>query len=222
MLKDPEIRIKSSISNKLYNEEQLKLPPKFETFTCVTCGKVYQAQILSTSTKRRMYCSRGCQRKVTVGTCLTCGKTFNYDSSAQFGKYCSRQCTTKDPNVTDGISERVTEYWDNWRLMTGKEKGYCYPREFNKALKIRIRERDGGMCIVCGMGEPDHSIVVHHIDHNENNCDEKNLTLLCKSCNCKARYNMTHWTILCNDLLCKMHPELFPEEIKSCIHSTLY
>ena len=55
-----------------------------------------------------------------------------------------------------------------------------YPIKFDDALKDRIKERDGGVCVLCGAsGE---QLVVHHIDYDKDNLDEGNLVSLCCRC----------------------------------------
>lgn len=53
-----------------------------------------------------------------------------------------------------------------------------YPPIFNEDLKRKIRKRDNYKCGVClNWGN-----TIHHIDYNENNCDETNLINLCSTC----------------------------------------
>jgi len=55
-------------------------------------------------------------------------------------------------------------------------------------LKEYIKSRDGYIClnIMCGNKV---DLVVHHIDYNKENCEDKNLITLCRSCNFKVNYN---------------------------------
>ncbi len=65
-----------------------------------------------------------------------------------------------------------------------------YPPEWTKELRRRIRKRDGDRCRGCGVVK---SLCVHHIDHDKQNCDEKNLVTLCKGCHAKARGSEATW-----------------------------
>lgn len=61
-----------------------------------------------------------------------------------------------------------------------------YPAEFNRELCEAIRERDGRMCRVCGMGRGQRELSVHHIDYDKQNCDPSNLVTLCHACHMKT------------------------------------
>jgi len=74
-----------------------------------------------------------------------------------------------------------------------------YPIEFNKDLKIKIKQRDNYTCQNCEMIEEEHIIVIgygltiHHIDYSKQNCEEDNLITLCNWCNLRANYNRDYW-----------------------------
>lgn len=74
-----------------------------------------------------------------------------------------------------------------------------YSKEFNKELKLKIRERDNFICQCCGMTEEEHikefnrSLTIHHIDYNKQNCKEENLISLCNICNPKANSNRDYY-----------------------------
>ncbi len=76
---------------------------------------------------------------------------------------------------------------------------FPYPSEFNDKLRNKIRKRDNYECQNCDMTQKEHFIVygrdieVHHIDYNRKNCNENNLTTLCKQCNLRANYNRNYW-----------------------------
>lgn len=62
--------------------------------------------------------------------------------------------------------------------------GTFYPPEFNEQLREMIRERDGHICWMCGIGEFNLSrkLDIHHIDYDRNNNNSSNLIALCHSC----------------------------------------
>ena len=58
-----------------------------------------------------------------------------------------------------------------------------YPDEFTPYLKRKIRKRDNHECQCCGVNVYRSRFGhVHHIDGNKQNCDDKNLVLVCMSC----------------------------------------
>lgn len=81
------------------------------------------------------------------------------------------------------LSSQSGENSHLWRggVSTGK---YSYPKEWNSALKKRIRDRDNHRCQYpdCGYSDLDEGCAkldVHHIDGNKQNCSEYNLISLC-------------------------------------------
>lgn len=77
-----------------------------------------------------------------------------------------------------------------------------YPFEFNKTLKLKIRERDNFECQHCHMTEEGHIsifetvLTVHHIDYNKQNCKEENLIALCNQCNIRVNFNRDYYYAL--------------------------
>lgn len=71
-----------------------------------------------------------------------------------------------------------------------------YGKAFNKQLKVRIRQRDGYICQLCGKdkNELGHTLHIHHIDYNKKNNSPNNLISLCTSCHTKTNYNREDWT----------------------------
>lgn len=75
-----------------------------------------------------------------------------------------------------------------------------YPKEFNEALKFKIRTRDNFTCQVCARTEMEELaelgfvLCVNHIDFDKNNCTERNLNTLCRRCNIKINRNREYWT----------------------------
>ena len=65
-----------------------------------------------------------------------------------------------------------------------------YSPEFNKKLKLFVKQRDNFACKLCNSKD---KLSVHHIDYNKKNSDLKNLILLCRSCNCKVNTNRNYW-----------------------------
>lgn len=92
-----------------------------------------------------------------------------------------------------GMHDRISgENCPRWR--GGANLGYG--REFNRYLKQIIRDRDGAMCQhpSCYCPENGTRHAIHHIDYNKQNCNTKNLILLCHSCHSKSTHgDREHW-----------------------------
>jgi len=68
----------------------------------------------------------------------------------------------------------------NWRNGLSNEP---YGIEFTDKMKAVIKYRDNYKCRMCRSNE---NLVVHHIDYNKYNNDERNLITLCKYCHGKT------------------------------------
>lgn len=110
----------------------------------------------------------------------------------------------RDPAIGRKISEKKKgiayfsgeTHW-NWKGGLSKNP---YPKEFNNALKQKIRERDNFTCCLCGrleqqeLEELNRRLSVNHIDFDKNNCSESNLNTLCLRCNVKINRERDYWT----------------------------
>jgi len=70
-----------------------------------------------------------------------------------------------------------------------------YTKDFNKELKLQIRQRDSYQCQLCGMTEAENkkSLTIHHIDYDKSNSIVGNLIAVCVSCNTKVNINRDYW-----------------------------
>ncbi len=70
-----------------------------------------------------------------------------------------------------------------------------YPKEFNFALKERVRESWDRTCAMSRKteGELGQRLCVHHIDYNKRNNRVSNLIPLSRSWNTKVSYNRKYW-----------------------------
>src|SRR5574343_1203857 len=87
-----------------------------------------------------------------------------------------------------------------------------YPFEFNSELKLKIRERDGFTCQLCGVKENGRALDVHHINYDKQDCSEKNLISLCQQgngCHQKTNGNREYWKEDVEDWMKENHPEYF-------------
>lgn len=75
-----------------------------------------------------------------------------------------------------------------------------YTLEFNKQFKLAIKQRDGFMCLRCGMREEDakqlfkRALHIHHIDYIKENTFKENCCTLCLRCNTEVNKNRPSWT----------------------------
>lgn len=95
-----------------------------------------------------------------------------------------------------------------------------YTPEFNKAFKLAIKQREGFMCIKCGMREEDSKILfksglhTHHIDYMKENTFKENCCALCNRCNAEANANRNHWTKFFQSLLSERYGYQYSEDGK--------
>ncbi len=103
-------------------------------------------------------------------------------------QYCSRECRNQGMSRTLGGS--------NSYLWQGGKSFEPYSPEFNNALKLMIRERDGFACRLCGIPENGQAHHCHHIDYIKTNNGPSNFATLCLSCHSKTNVNRAFWTNL--------------------------
>lgn len=95
------------------------------------------------------------------------------------------------------ISLRLVQSWKNgvFDVHRGsnnpnwKPKHTRHPKEFSKALREFIRERDSHICQICGNDLTGRRQPVHHIDGNKFHNESDNLILVCSSCHTKIHLN---------------------------------
>ena len=68
-----------------------------------------------------------------------------------------------------------------------------YSPQFNKILKLKIKQRDNFQCQECYYTFPAKELHIHHIDYNKKNSDEKNLISLCNSCHMQSNFRRKEW-----------------------------
>lgn len=133
------------------------------------------------------------KRNGTDYTCLICGTQFYVAGwRKETAKYCSDDCQHKGI-----IGQLIGEKHPRWK------GGFTpYPYAFKKIRKW-IMERDGFQCKLCGSKI---KICVHHIDHNKNNNDPKNLITLCDLHNKKENTKKHSYLV---PLILKLQSELY-------------
>jgi len=82
----------------------------------------------------------------------------------------------------------------NWQ---GGKSFEPYCSKFSDSLKIRVREKFGRRCYLCGKHESGNvqPLCVHHVDYNKNQgCGHSwSLVPLCHSCHSKTNHNRWYW-----------------------------
>lgn len=86
----------------------------------------------------------------------------------------------------------------NWK---GGISHMPYAKEWTRALRHNIRERDIFKCRVCDKTQDDNGkkLDVHHIDYDKQNCNSINLISLCKSCHRRTNHNRDYWNVYFNN-----------------------
>jgi hypothetical protein len=126
------------------------------------------------------------------------------------GKHQSKETEFK---IGDG-------HW-NWKGGIPPEP---YPLEFNKSFKLAIKQRDGFMCLKCGMREEDHIRLfgrkehIHHIDYDKELTIPENCCSLCIRCNIEVNTNRTHWIKFFQSLLSERYGYVYSEDGKPMIN----
>lgn len=113
------------------------------------------------------------------------------------------------PDRVEAFRQRIKEMWEDpefreqhtgenhaaWR--GGGKESWCasYPKEFDRALRLSIRDRDGFCCVLCGKSENGRPHDCHHIDYNTQNSSPSNLVTLCRPCHSKTNRNRDAYRI---------------------------
>jgi len=205
---DKKRKLQEIICNKCHQSKLVRLSDGevkryVERFPgCMTCGigikpirKINCENCNREFTSRRMdrhFCSRKCYTK--IWSLRHVGTVPSEETRKKIGE--KNKINTKRYFETHDIWNKGKEYPQlrgenhfNWK---GGKSFRNYPRDWSKALRQSIRQRDNYTCRICGV-EP--SIQVHHIDYVKNNCSPNNLVTLCRSCHTKTCFNREYWII---------------------------
>jgi 5-methylcytosine-specific restriction endonuclease McrA len=174
---------------------QARLMPR-TTCICAICGAAFSLRttLLIPSQRIGTYCSVTCRsvgrRHTATRQCELCGASFTRRASpSRPRRFCSHSCAItharlhpeSSPLYIDGSQYRV------------------YTAGFTAALKQRIRQRDGGVCQLCGR-LAGRSWTIHHIDGRKDDHAAGNLVLLCRSCHSVAHRApnraQLHWRLI--------------------------
>jgi hypothetical protein len=136
-------------------------------------------------------------------------------SLAHKGKHSSPQTEWKKGDIRiSGMNN------SNWQGGIAFEP---YTKEFNKLFKLAIKQRDGFLCLKCGMKEEDAKIlfnrrlVTHHIDYIKENTYKENCCALCIRCNAEVNTNRKQWTQFFQSILSERYGyDLIKIEVIQC------
>jgi len=189
-------------SRECYFKERVKKVEK----SCLVCNKKFYVSLYKS--KKRKYCSLSCavigNTKKELIECKVCEKEFyiipsRKKRSKSAGQYCSVECRNKSLDYIKNLTKANRLAWKEGRKKSTTKKGkdhhwwkggiarLPYPWDFNEELKDLIRKRDNYKCQDCRAPQEEFTkkLDVHHIDHDKNNNDPKNLLTLCHSCHSK-------------------------------------
>jgi endogenous inhibitor of DNA gyrase (YacG/DUF329 family) len=178
--------------------------------TCTNCGNIFQFTKRQSRDGVRSFCSRDCRYSYDKSTrrdmkCSWCGKDVirraGYDLDQT---YCSRTCWGKVHGINQPKGDEA--YWfgkkgkgtPNWKGGLSYEP---YGVDFDRTIKVMVRNRDDYSCRMCGAKENGEKLHAHHIDYNKKNNTLFNLVSLCRKCHCKTNGNRAYWEIYFQTLL---------------------
>jgi len=93
-----------------------------------------------------------------------------------------------------------------------------YTKDFNKSFKEAIKQRDGFMCLKCGLREEDnkklfnHSLNVHHINYDKNLSIKENCCSLYTRCHIETNTNRESWKKFYQSLLSERYGYKYSED----------
>lgn len=154
---------------KEYCSKKCRYSDFFVEKTCLTCGKLFTKNTLST--KSDLYCSLACIQR---HPCELCGKTITGRKTFQsFPKrFCSRACAAF-VNVS----------------LKAKKAYVC--KGFAQSIKLRGEIS----CNRCG-NDDIQVLVVHHLDGDRTNNSLENLETLCSNCHHRIHWGKGQRRIL--------------------------
>jgi len=185
-----ESKIKKDVLEPLYYNKDLSLKDiaDFLEIHVITVNKLVNKYGL---TKR--YSPR---ESSIIINCDYCGKEIRREISRLYSSnYCSIECRGND--YTLKYSGENSAVWLGGKSFEG------YGLDFNKLLKLAIRERDKFECQECGIPEEEYgqALDIHHIDYDKTNNEKSNLICLCRNCHMKTNFNRDDWVIYYQDKL---------------------
>lgn len=93
-----------------------------------------------------------------------------------------------------------------------------YTKEFNNIFRLKIKQRDGFICLKCGMKEEDSAklfgkgLSIHHINYDKKLSINENCCTLCVRCNAEVNTNRNSWTKFFQSILSERYNYNYSEE----------
>lgn len=170
---------------------------------CLFCGRSFTAHRYEVESGAGRFCSNSCIRRYyhgeksanwkgggVVKRCIACGgefsiKRYRKDSA----RFCSRKCHYQ------WIRDHPEEL-PMW--IDGSSAGRkAYPKEWNEAFRVMIRERDNYTCVACGA----FGVQVHHINYKKRDTVPENCITLCRPCHMKTNNDRVTWQIFLEGIM---------------------
>lgn len=199
-----EVKEQLRIQNSLIRIGLYCRNKKCENIVLMTVGE-YLWRIEKTLSKRA-YCSQKCAyedpilRKEKSEAAMK-----KYQDPKEIEKLREAQKKSwQDPNSTYNSLEYKMKQSKRWqgkknpayRGDWGREITFePYGPEFNKELRLFIRQRDDFTCQICGAKENGRDHDCHHIDYDKKNNNEWNLITLCRPNHQMTSYNREKWEL---------------------------
>jgi hypothetical protein len=154
--------------------------------------------------------------------CTICNKEFSHvPNYARQVDCCSYKCAARS-RITEEFRKKISAFaqripLNEWTKFTSFEP---YPSNFNREFKLKIRQRDGFMCIKCGMREEDAKIIfnkgltTHHINYDKKLTIPENCCALCLRCHVETNHNRKHWTKFFQSLLSERYGYKYSENLE--------
>lgn len=119
-----------------------------------------------------------------AGLCFSCN-----DPAVEGHRYCRRhldQNTVKDRRRTQALRERLGD-----EAFLARGRSYNRKQLYGEA-GVRVWERAGNRCEVCGAAYQKRRLHIHHIDEDKRNNAEENLIVLCNTCHLLVHHVLWH------------------------------
>jgi hypothetical protein len=139
---------------------------------CPVCEKEFYVPQYRISTAKycSVYCMNHGQYKSISKICVGCGKTFTVSNSRSRRKYCDEKCKLL-------TSIGIVEERRRQKVSTANSRGYS-----SRYLRKKTLDLHNHKCDICGYGEYDCCLDIHHIDNDPTNDLDVNRAVLCSIC----------------------------------------
>lgn len=144
---------------------------------CDKCGKNCWVRKNSKTKSGKHFCDIKCFNKTN--------KEHSEETKKKIGEGNKGKIRTNE--FKSWLSE--TNSGENHPQWRGGKSHEPYTTLFNKKeFKQYIRDRDNNTCQNPNCGGNSNKLVIHHIDYDKQNDDERNLITICNTCNSRANF----------------------------------